>query len=373
MAHLLAEIAAETALVTGFVLVMMLLIEYLDVWTRGRLDRVIGKWRGGQSALGAFLGATPGCLGAFAMASLFIHGVATFGSLVATMVATCGDEAFVMLALFPRQALLLFLALGLLGLSSGLAVDLLGRFRKTAPGLHLPPYRGAHEDRAECRLAGGRALIEQWRRCSPHRGWLTLLLVLFLAALLSGRLEPAHVAEWKTDELSAELGPAARDADAHAGGTPIDWDRATLLAATLFALFAVLTAPDHFLDEHLWGHVVRVHLLPLALWTAVSLGAAHAVTARVDFQAVLAARRIPVLLFVCLVGLIPASGPHLFFVALFARGAIPFSTLLASSIVQDGHAMIPILAHSRRAFVAVKTLKLAMGLAVGALGYAMGW
>ena len=35
----------------------------------------------------------------------------------------------------------------------------------------------------------------------------------------------------------------------------------------------------------------------------------------------------------CLLGLIPESGPHLIFVAMFAEGIIPISTLPASSIV----------------------------------------
>jgi hypothetical protein len=40
--------------------------------------------------------------------------------------------------------------------------------------------------------------------------------------------------------------------------------------------------------------------------------------------------------------------------------------LLASSIVQDGHGMLPMLAHSRRAFVAVKLVNCVVGLVAGA-------
>jgi hypothetical protein len=58
---------------------------------------------------------------------------------------------------------------------------------------------------------------------------------------------------------------------------------------------------------------------------------------------------------------------------MFAKGLIPFSILLTSSVVQDGHGMLPLLAHSRRAFVAVKLINLLVGLAVGALSMALGW
>ncbi|MDP6491780.1 MAG: putative manganese transporter, partial [Kiritimatiellia bacterium] len=75
----------------------------------------------------------------------------------------------------------------------------------------------------------------------------------------------------------------------------------------------------------------------------------------------------------CVVGLIPESGPHMVFVSLYAEGVIPFSTLLASCIVQDGHGMIPMLAHSRRAFLGVKLINFIVGLAIGLVGLLLGW
>jgi hypothetical protein len=61
-----------------------------------------------------------------------------------------------------------------------------------------------------------------------------------------------------------------------------------------------------------------------------------------------------VLAIASLVGLIPESGPHYVFVTLYAQGLIPFSILLANSIVQDGHGMLPLLAYSRKAFFGAK-------------------
>ncbi len=51
--------------------------------------------------------------------------------------------------------------------------------------------------------------------------------------------------------------------------------------------------------------------------------------------------------------MIATSGDEAF-VTLFAQGLIPFSVLLASSIAQDGHGMLPLLAESKRGFLAVK-------------------
>jgi len=68
---------------------------------------------------------------------------------------------------------------------------------------------------------------------------------------------------------------------------------------------------------------------------------------------------------VALVGVIPESGPHLVFVMLFAQGAVPFSVLATSSVVQDGHGMLPLLAESRHEFMKVKLVNLIAGLALG--------
>jgi hypothetical protein len=62
---------------------------------------------------------------------------------------------------------------------------------------------------------------------------------------------------------------------------------------------------------------------------------------------------------------IPESGPHLVFVMLFAEGAIPFSVLVTSSVVQDGHGILPLLAESRREFVRVKAINMIAGLVLG--------
>jgi hypothetical protein len=74
-----------------------------------------------------------------------------------------------------------------------------------------------------------------------------------------------------------------------------------------------------------------------------------------------------------LVGLIPESGPHLIFVILFAKGLIPFSVLITSSIVQDGHGALPLLAESRKSFIHMKAINLVVGLLAGIIGILSGF
>lgn len=75
-----------------------------------------------------------------------------------------------------------------------------------------------------------------------------------------------------------------------------------------------------------------------------------------------------VLMIAVLVGIIPESGPHLVFVTMFAAGVLPVSILLANSIVQDGHGMLPMLAVSRKSFFWIKGINLIVGLAAGVVG-----
>ncbi len=87
---------------------MMVAVDLLNVWTRGKLTILLkgGNWR--QYFLASFLGTTPGCAGSFMNVSLYVHGLISFGALVGGMIATSGDEAFLMIAMFPREAFMLF-------------------------------------------------------------------------------------------------------------------------------------------------------------------------------------------------------------------------------------------------------------------------
>jgi hypothetical protein len=78
------------------------------------------------------------------------------------------------------------------------------------------------------------------------------------------------------------------------------------------------------------------------------------------------------LLVAVLVGIIPESGPHLVFVMLFAQGLIPFSVLMASSVVQDGHGLLPMLSHSVKNTFAIKLFNVVFGLLVGLVLLFMG-
>lgn len=88
----------KALMITAFVAVMMITIEYVNVVTRGRMIRAFEGYRHGQYIIAVLPGISPGCLGAFVVVTLYIHQRISLGAVVAGMIATSGDEIFVMLA-----------------------------------------------------------------------------------------------------------------------------------------------------------------------------------------------------------------------------------------------------------------------------------
>lgn len=338
----LVSVTKHAVMITAFVSVMMLVIEYANVLTQGQWQEQLSRRRWGQYALAAFLGATPGCLGAFAVVAMYSHRSLSLGAVVAAMIATSGDESFVMFAMIPKTALVLTGVLFVVGLLSGALTDkLLGRHISARVSCEAD-FAVHEEDHCRCFPRG--QIAAQWKHCTAARGTLSVSLALFVLAVIAGQLGPA---QW-------------------------NWIRLSLVLVSSVALFIVTTVPDHFLEDHLWKHVIRGHAPRVFLWTLGALLVLHLVVDQWDIGNLIQQGQWLVLAIAGLVGLVPESGPHLIFVTMFAKGIVPFSILLASSIVQDGHGMLPILAHSRRAFAAIKVINLLVGLAIGAVLMAIG-
>jgi hypothetical protein len=153
----------------------------------------------------------------------------------------------------------------------------------------------------------------------------------------------------------------------------VGWIKITILGGSLFALFVVTTVPNHFLQKHLWEHVLKKHLLRIFLWTFGALLVIHILMNYIDLDTWIYTNTLMVLTIAVLIGIIPESGPHLILVTLFAQGSLPFSILLASSIVQDGHGTLPLLAVSKRGFIILKIINVAAGFALGMIGMLFGF
>jgi len=171
-------------MVTGFVFVMMLVIEYLNVLTSGAWQRLLSQSRWRQYVLAAFLGATPGCLGAFVVVAMYSHRMISLGAVVAAMIATSGDETFVMLAMIPKETLLLTAILFVIGVTFGFLTD---TFAGRVGGLKAESCDELTVHTFEtCRCYPRGQILAQWKLPSPFRTVPALVLALFVVSMLLG-------------------------------------------------------------------------------------------------------------------------------------------------------------------------------------------
>lgn len=330
-------------MISLFVFVMMMVVDYLNVLTKGKMSAMMRGGRFRQYTLASFLGATPGCLGAFMNVSFYVRGLISFGAVAGGMIATSGDESYVMFAMFPKQALLLHIALFVLGIVSAYIID------KLVPLLKIVPCKECHlgsvhlEDK-ECKCFDA-SVLRRFPRIVSSRFVLLVGIIAFLILFGLGTIGPKT---W-------------------------GWERTSVFSLLWVALFLVATVPDHFLKEHIWQHIVKEHIWRVFLWTFFALLVIHIGLEHYNLGEFVKTNLLGMLFLSAVIGIIPESGPHLVFVSMFAKGLIPFSILLTSSIVQDGHGMLPLLSYTVRDSLLIKIFNLIIGLGLGLLLFVLGY
>lgn len=361
----------QTLIITTFVLGLMMVIEYLNIQTRGLWSEKIQQKPLMQIVLGSIMGVIPGCLGSYTMVSLYVHRVVMFPAIVATMIATSGDEAFLMFSLIPGTALKLNIMLFIIAVVSGIVVHFTVKNKYIGLGKHaeLP----LHSQEEECNPVHPRYMLENIRQISFTRALLITGILAVLFILASGVIDGSHHLSTLMGDTGMVHGHDHAHAHDHDHSGEADWIRMSLIGLFGVLLFIVLSAREHFLQEHLWHHIIRKHFFKIFGWTLGVLAVIYFLNQYVDLREWISANLWTVLLLALLIGIIPESGPHYVFVMLFAQGAVPLSVLLASSIAQDGHGTLPLLAESQKSFVAVKIVNLIVAFLAGALGIWMGW
>lgn len=347
---MLLEVFKHSLMITVFVFVMMLLVDFIDTASKRQISGIMkgGRWR--QYTIASFIGSTPGCLGAFLNVSLYVRGMIGFGAIVGGMIATSGDEAFVMLAQFPGTALWLFVLLFAFGIIFAWISD------KIIPALGIVTCQSCIEANCEECLPGmgnrknlsdifrPSNLMGNFRHLSFTRFLLLILIVSVLVLIAIGTLGPDI---WS-------------------------WKRITFICLSLCTLCITIVCSEHYLESHVWGHIIKKHLFRVFLWTFGALLFVHWGMAFWNLNAFIHEHMLWIWLMGALIGIIPESGPHLIFVMMYAHGLIPFSVLLTISFVQDGHGMLPLLSYSIKDSALIKIFNLVFGLAVGGMFFALG-
>ena len=448
--HLFVDILRNAVLITGLVVVMMMMIESLNIESRGMVFKGLKKTKFGQVIVAALLGSIPGCMGGFATVSLYTHRLFSFGALVAMMIASSGDEAFVMLAMVPQEALVLFVVLFVIAVVVGVVTDFVHeRAHRRHCDKHDHSECGDEPDCVEgyvvhecgCDSHGSEGGHEHGGK--RHYGWKRMVmfvgLAVFIAALGTGHLGHDHGAHGHSSHAehsvasghgkhteqstasgnreqecrgnvshdhSSPQGHAEHSAASGHGKQEIrgnvslspeatecheghihceeghchsehdegsftidllseDWMNVLFAGLSVIVLFVLLFASDHFVEEHLWNHIVRKHLPTIFAWTFGVLLVLGIGLQYVEIDRWISDNTALMILLATVIGIIPESGPHMIFVTLFAAGVVPFPVLLASSISQDGHASIPLLAESKKSFAWAKLINCIVALVAG--------
>ena len=381
--HLFIDILRNSILITGLVVVMMMMIESLNIESKGLIFKGLKKTRTGQVVIGALLGSIPGCMGGFAAVSLYTHRMFSFGALIAMMIASSGDEAFVMLAMIPDQALILFALLFVIAVIAGILTDLIGS--------RIHSHKCVKEDHTDCGpktdCEGGYAIHDSNQ--SRHFGWKRIVmlvgLAIFIGVLATGKLGHDHSAHghdchhehavcehghMEVHDGCTEAHEHHAESHSHKKSFTINlldeqWMNVLFAGLSVIILIVLIFASDHFVEEHLWNHVIKKHLPTIFAWTFGVLLVLGIGLQYVDIDRWISDNTILMILLATAIGIIPESGPHMIFVTLFAAGVVPFPVLLASSISQDGHSSIPLLAESKKSFLWAKAINCAVALVAG--------
>ena len=326
----------HSIIITIFVFSMMIIVDYINILTQGKIRNILLKSKGKQYIISSLLGSTPGCLGAFMSVSMYVHGIITFGALTACMIATSGDEAFVMLTLFPEDALILFLILFVVGVISGIIVDKIIRKMKikVCEECLLQEY---HEENIE-------KMFSKKPRFSVAR---ILMLLIFVSLIILNILGLFGPKEFGVEKI-------------------------LFLSISGFMVFISLFSSDHHLEDHIIKHIARKHIWRVFLWTFGALVFVNVFISLFNLESFIQSNMNLILILSALVGVIPESGPHMIFVMMYSHGIIPFSVLLTSSIVQDGHGMLPLLSYTIKDSVMMKFINLVIGLLIGFIFYSAG-
>ena len=317
LGHVLLSAFEESIYICFLVIVMMTLIEIFNVSSKGRIFKGLERHRFGQAVVSAGLGMLPGCFGGFAGVSLYSHRIIGFGALIAMLIATTGDEAFLMLAMFPREAVFIMLGLFVGGVTIGYIVDIVVRYmQRRGRWMSLGADRPA-DDNFEIHACD----------CEHHH--------------------KHHSADPRQT--------AAEDYE------PV---RKTTRSRS--------QKVGHFLNEHLWKHVIKRHLPTIFCWTFGVLALFGILSMYIDLETWIKGNTWLMIILAVIIGLIPESGPHMIFVTMFASGVLPLPVLLANSITQDGHACLPLLAENKRSFVLAKGVKSILAIIAGFVALFLG-
>ena len=360
------EFFSHVFIITFVVIMLMVIIEFINVKTRGKLLVLIGKYPKMQILAAALLGLIPGCVGIFAVVSLYTHRLVTFGALLAAAIASFGDEAFFMISFIPKQTLILVCVLFGIAVAAGYIADLISH-KKTVQLIDNEDIFDLHQQDS-CKTHTHKEHKYIFGKLSLIRVLSIVLTGIFMLGILTGFLGHNHSVSEQFSVHQHHCVDHHLHSECEHG--VFSGENIVFLSIAFFTFLLLLTVGNHFFEEHIWNHVIKKHFLKIFSWIFAIMLLIKAAGFFINIEGFSYTEygNLILLFFALLIALLPESGPNLLILFLFIDGIIPFSTLIANSIVQEGHGGLPLIAEKPKDFFVLKLIKFSIALVVGLAG-----
>lgn len=338
--HAFLEIIDHSLTLSGFVISMMLLIEYFHSNSRDLFLKTLRAEGIRAYLVSATLAALPGCFGCFMVVTCYIHGVISFGALITASVVTMGDLAFIVIARDPQLYFKLLLLLVVIGVVGGVLLDRSGLLKREVVGCDQLIYH-EKEDGTSASVNIKHNLMNP----SATRLLLIVCYTVFCLGMIGGKI-------------------------GHLPSLP--WINLFLSVVAISVFYVLSVASDHFIESHFMSHVFKKHFPRLFLWAALAFTLVAFLNHNPSFETFIQQKEWVIILFAILLGFVPDSGPHILFFTLYWNGQVSLAVLVASSVVQDGHGLVPLLASSGADFFKVKIVNSILAAILAVVIYKLG-
>ena len=369
MTELVLRPLADAFMQVGvFVALMLVVFGYIQYRTGDRITRFLAaRWRSAP-LFGALLGVTPGCGGAILVMPLYLRGTVSFGTVIAALVATMGDASFVIIAADPLLALELHALLLVAGICMGYLTDALGIDPRGSAPVPTVPAAAARSGRPIASVGAAEAFPPPMSVVGP-----------------TVALEPLPRAFWALAAAGLVVGFPVVMGVVDAAALPrmlagVDAYLVTGVGGTLTAAFIVVRSGSTLGDDTLESIEEKRRSLAdmlrhgaretsfVTFWVAI----AYLVTTwiinlgGIDLATIVAATGFAGVLIGAGIGLIPGCAVQVLLTGLYATGMVPFATLAANALSQDGDALFPLVMMDRRSATIATVITTVPGLLIGA-------
>ncbi|MGL6066884.1 MAG: putative manganese transporter [Cetobacterium sp.] len=380
--HTIYNVAIDSFFKVGvFVSLSLLLIGVVDYKFNGVLINLLKKNKKNGVYFSTLLGLVPGCGGAIVIVPLFILGKVSFGALVAAFITTMGDAAFVLIVGDVESYFKILIITGFVGVISGLLVDklkigqniILNKEIESKSSKEFLNEESGHKNHIHITHEKGDIIDKVLHKKSnlkyiyilTHKIWYKIFWILII---ISMPFAFEHLLE----------GHSHGEEDIN----PIEI--IGVIGTLLCIIYTVLSrkvikGSDFDKTESKLGSITEtfIHTAEevafLVTWVFVAFLSYEIFLNYIGGEEVLKIilnnTGYLVVVFATLVGLIPGCGPQILLAALYISGGIPFSALVANAICNDGDALFPLLALSKKSALIVTLYNIIPALLVGGIIY----